>query len=483
MDYKTRIFWAVVIFVGVSTLLFSLSAGVYGQDLQVQSPTWGVSLTNSLSYSIWPLQKLKNTANFSAYLRVQDQRFSLQLKGNAADYPGFGTKPLLDKYFLRLDQYILSWQTKLFELQYGQVNVPLDSGLVQLGLGFKGLLLQSAQQRGKGWIVFQGELASSSGFGISTQRILGGSYRWQTGANQHQVTILELEKETARVIALKDDRIFSWGVLRSEFVYGWAGESGGALSLQGATSLGGVNWHSGLSLVGKSFPLGGLLPMTGAQRGGYQLNLGGNKLLPRDLKINFSLSHSADNLSGKSRQTKQNQSWQLNLNGFFTPSFSWQAGYQGATSLQHLLRLSLNRRLDDGNLSFGLTFGSNSLIDTREYRLNLGYSQAFKNRGLKLTSSLELSQEIKVGNSLNTLKIRLGLDQNLYGDQLKGNFSGGYQLKSGSSELSLDGALDYRFNEDHNIRLSGKMTLWQKEKGAKRGVDYSMSVGWHARVF
>src|SRR5690554_4645659 len=74
--------------------------------IQVTKPrvSWDVGLTNSLSYDYLPLKKLHNTSNFTSYLQLPGQRFTLQCRTNLTDYPGLLIKPNFYDYYFYLDQ-------------------------------------------------------------------------------------------------------------------------------------------------------------------------------------------------------------------------------------------------------------------------------------------------------------------------------------------------------------------------------------------
>ena len=361
--------------------------------IQVAEPkvSWDAGLINSLHYSYLPLEKLNNTINFTSQLQSPTQRLTLQFQASAADYPGLATEPSFGDYYLSLDQYTFGWQTKQFALQYGNINLPFESSLLQFGLGFKGVCIENnsgQNDRARQWTVFQGTTASSFGLGISLMETTGGIYAWQTGANKMQVYLMQMDSaNSSRILGFQGDRVFEQGILGYELIYGQAeaADSGGGIRIRGGTSFADTYWDIDLILLQDSYPLRASSPLPSTQGSAYQYTISGDKLLQNQKRINFAYSHLEDSLDGSEEDAQRDQSLQLNLTGFFTPDLGWLLGYQGGESQQsygiseqQIIKLGINRKLAESSWHSNLwIYGDNSVTreTSRKYQLNIGYTK------------------------------------------------------------------------------------------------------------
>lgn len=462
---------------------------------------WDIGLTNALSYDYLPLERLRNTSNFTSYLQLPGHRFTLQLQTSLTDYPGLYIEPNFFDYYLYLDQYVVGWQNQWFSVQHGNVNLPFESGLLYFGLSFKGTSItgnSTARQTTGQWQVFNGTSVSSFGLGISVMETIGGIYRWQRGTARNQVYYLQTEDSSAKVIGFLDDRAFARGILRSEVIYGLAEEGGGGFRVQGATDLAGVYWNADFILLQESYPFPNLSPLTNTQGGAYQYSIRGDKLFTSEKRLNFGYSHSANNLDGSAERARRSQSLQFNMTGLFAPGFGWLLGYNGGIvdyygrSEQHLLRMGVHQRIDESSWNSNLSIESYSSDETMRYQWNIGYVKPLSKWGIKKTSLLRYTFEEKTENrQSNDVKLRITLEKDWFEDLAKSYIVLAYQNRNekkpagegyNSEEISLEGALNFRIGSNNTINLSGKVAFWDKS-GNFYGTDYSLSFLWQARFF
>lgn len=472
--------------------------------IQVAKPevSWDAGLTNALSYSYLPLERLNDTSNFTSYLQLPGQRFTLQFQTSATDYPGLLTEPNFGAYYLYLDQYTIGWQTKWFALQHGNINLPFESGLLQFGLGFEGSCLNNSDSsnQARQWSVFKGTTVSSFGLGISLMETSGGIYRWQTGTNKNQVYYLQMENNTTKVVGFRDDRVLAQGILRSELIYGLAEKGGGGIRIQGATMLAGVFWDADCILLQESYPLPSLSPLSSTQGGAYQYTIRGDKLFLNEKRVNFGYSHSANNMDGSAERTRRSQSLQVNFSGIFLPDFGWLMGYQGGKredygkSEQHMIRMGIHRKIDDSNWNSNLVIANYSVASAMRYQWNIGYTKLLNQIGLKTTSLLQYTNEDKADNrQSNQIRLRVAAEKDWFEDLAKSYLVMAYQNNderdsSGvvieSEDLSFEGSLNLKAGKHHVIKFSGKVSFWKNcSKLLNHGVDYSLAFLWQARFF
>ncbi len=466
--------------------------------LQVPKPkvSLDASLTNNLSYSYLPLERFHDTANFTSYLQLPGNLFTLQLQTSVTDYPGLLIEPNFSDYYLYLDQYTLGWQNKWFTLQHGNINLPFESGLLLFGFGFKGSTL-SNNLANQSWRVFKGTTMSSFGLGLSVMDTMGGIYRWQTGPARNQVYYIQLGNNQARIVGVQDDRVMGRGILRTEFIYGRAEKSGGGFRLRGATELAGVFWDADCIILQDSYPLPSLSPLPNTKGGAYQYALSGNKLFGNQ-QLNFGYTYSGNNLNGKAERTRRAQSWQLNLTGNFAPDFGWLFGYQGgrreeySKSEQHLFKMGIQQRINDQNWQSNLSIASYPTNNTMRYQFDLGYNKPWTRYGFNTTASVQYSIEEKPDNrQSNRFRLRVTMDKDWFADLAKSYLVVAYNHNDdknpatgsfASEELLLEGALNLKIGKQNVIRVSGKASFWGNSH-QNSGTDYSLSLLWQGRLF
>ncbi len=471
--------------------------------LQVPKPkvSWDASLTNVLDYHYLPLERLHDTANFTSYLQLPGQLFTLQLQTSVTDYPGLRIEPNFYDYYLYLDQYTIGWQTEWFALQHGNLNLPFESGLLLFGLGFKGSTLSNGlSNQTRQWRVFKGTTVSSFGLGLSVMETSGGLYRWQTGAAKNQVYYLQMGNDQARIVGFLDDRVFGQGILRSELIYGLAEEGGGGFRVQGATELAGVFWDADCIFLQESYPLASLSPLPSTQGGVYQYALRGDKLFLSQKRVSFGYIYSANNLDGSVEKTRRTQSWQLNLSGNFTPDFGWLLGYQAGKreeydkSQQHLFKMGIHQQINDGRWQSNLSIASSTPTDTRRYQWDFGYTKPWSQYRLKTTGSLRYTiEEQTEDRQSNKLRLRVAMEKDWFADLAKSYLVVAYHNNNEknplggnfqSEELLFEGTLHLKVGNHNVIKLSGQVSFWENSYSyMNQGTDYRFSLLWQSRLF
>lgn len=472
----------------------------YLQEVPKPEVSWDASLTNTLNYSYLPLEQFHDTANFTSYLQLPGQLFTLQLQTSVTDYPGLRIEPNFYDYYLYLDQYTLGWQTNLFALQHGNINLPFESGLLLFGFGFKGSTLSNNNLSSQNWRIFKGTTVSSFGLGLSTIETSGGIYHWQTGAAKNQVYYLQMGKNQAKIVGFQDDRVLGQGILRSELIYGLGEKSGGGFRLQGATEAAGVFLDADCILLQESYPLPSLSPLPDTKGGAYQYALRGDKLFSNQKRVNFGYTYAANNLDGRAERTRQTQSWQLNLTGSFAPDLGWQFGYQAGKreeygkAEQHLLKMGIHQHRTDHNWHSNLSFASYSTPNTMCYQLDLGYGKPWEQYGIKTAASLRYTVEDKAENQQsNKFRLRLTMEKDWFADLAKSYVAVAYQNNDeknpaggglASEELLLEGALNLKAGKKNVIRVSGRVSFWGNGNSYQnRGTDYTLSLLWQTQFF
>ncbi len=470
--------------------------------IQVTKPrvSWDIGLTNTLGYDYLPLEKLQDTANFTSYLQLPGQRFTLQFQTSLTDYPGLITEPNFYGYYLYLDQYAVGWQNKWFAVQHGNVNLPFESGLLYFGLGFKGTAITGSNMSSqtRQWQVFKGTSLSSFGLGLSVMETTGGIYRWQRGTARNQAYFLQAEDRSAgrvKIIGFQDDRVFTRGILRSEIMYGVAKKGGGGLRVQGATELAGVFWSADCILLQASWPLPNLSPLHSPQGGAYQYSIRGDKLFTNEKRLNFSYSHSANNMDGSAERTRRRQSLQMNATGIFAPDFGWLLGYQGgrreeySKSEQHIIKMGIWQRINESNWNSNLLV-ENSAANTMRYQWNVGYTKPLPQYGLRTTTLLRYTVEEKTNNRQdNNLRLRITMEKDWFEDLAKSYIVVAYENRYekdpsgedyGSEEVILEGSLNFRVTNHNIVKFSGDVSFWKNSRN-HYGTDYSLAFLWQAR--
>ncbi|HCT35709.1 MAG TPA: hypothetical protein DF292_01575 [Firmicutes bacterium] len=470
--------------------------------------SFDASLTSSLGISLFPLRKFGQTFKFSSYLQSQGNRLSLQFVASVADHPGLISEPNFGHLYVHLDQYALSWQNKYFAAQHGDISIPFDSGLIQVGAGFKGTCLSNGgvggsvtSEGGLGgqWNLFQGTSASTYGIGISSMSTLGATYSWQTEKVKNQFYLLQVGDNKTKVLGAQYDFALKQGMLRSEFIYGFGEQRGGAFRIQGATALGGIFWDADLMMLQASYPLISMSPLAAVEGGGYQYAIRGDKLFANGDRLNFSYSGLADNLDGSAEVTRRSQSLQANYTGQLAYGFSWNTGYQGRkadnynSSQQHTFRIGVQHKSPDGrNLNSNLLITSQSTNNAMQYKWDVGYTKNFEQYGLKTTGRLQYSLESGARQG-SDIGLRLTAEKAFFQDVAKSYFVLAYrnqEVISGadparnSEQLNLECSLNLKAGKYNAFSLSGKVTFWENSGTiSSHGVDYGLSLSWQAQIF
>ena len=472
--------------------------------LQAPKPkvSWDASLTNVLNYSYLPLERFHDKANFTSYLQLPGQLFTLQLQTSITDYPGLRIEPNFYDYYLYLDQYTLGWQAKWFVLQHGNINLPFESGLLLFGLGFKGSTISNndfSNQTGQ-WRVFKGTTASSFGLGLSVTETSGGIYRWQRGTTKNQIYYIQMGNDQNKIVGFQDNRVLGQGIIRSELIYGLAEEGGGGFRVQGATEFAGVFWDADCIFLQNSYPLASLSPLPSNQGGAYQYAIRGDKVFLNQNRVSFGYTSSANNLDGRAEKTRRTQSWQMNISGNFAPDFGWLLGYQTVKreaygeAEQHLIGVGIHQKIKDDNWQSNLSIASSSPTNTRRYQWDIGYIKPWIQHGLKTTASFRYTiEEQTEDRQSNDARLRITMEKDWFADLAKSYLVVTYQNKDEktpagggfeSEELLFEGSLNLKSGKHSAIKLGGKVSFWRNENSyLNRGIDYSLNLLWQARLF
>ncbi len=463
---------------------------------------WGVSLTNNLSYSFLPLRRFKDVANLSLNFQLPGHRVILQAQGSLTDYPGRITQPNLGKLYVYPDSYAVSWQTKWFEFQYGNISLPFDFGLLQFGLGFKGSRLHGTIGQGHRWEIFKGISVNSMGMGISLLDTLGAVYGWQNRGSQIEGYTLGLKARTGMTGAfgLRYNQVFPAGILQSEVLYALGDTGGGGIRLQGASEFASFFWNGDFIFIQDSNPLASLTPLSNNEGGVYRYAINCDKMIFTDTQINLGYSQMTNNVSGKAARTTKNKSWQAGLSGFFKPDFSWQLGYSGGKresttiSLQHVFRATLRQKLADNSWNGNMSISSHSANNTVKYLLNAGYTHPFPALGLSTSASLQLTLEDKREAELvRGIRLRVSGNKDWLDDLLNSSLIlellNDRHIRPSDSiykrnVLRLQGSLDFKAGERNSFRINGKVSSWQNRRPElTRGVDFGLDFLWRLRIF
>lgn len=463
---------------------------------------WGVSLTNSLTYSFVPLRRLKDVANLSLNFQPPGHRFTLQLQGSLTDYPGRIIKPNLGNLYVCLDTYAIGWKTKWFDFKHGNISLPFASGLLQFGLGFKGSHLHGTIGQTHQWDAFKGISINSMGMGLTLLDALGGVYRWHNGPSQIQSYALRLKARNGATGAFgfQYDQVFPSGILRSELLYA-LGEAGGCgVRLQGAAEFASVFWNGDLIYIQATNPVAALTPLPNNDGGAYRYALSCDRAIFSDTKINLGYSQMANNINGQEAQTTENRSWQVGLTGYFKPDFSWQVGYSGgkresySTSLQHIFRAGIRQKLAENSWNGNLAISTQSASNTVKYQLSAGYNHPFPAIGLATSASFQLTLDDKEDEErARGLRLRITGNKDWFDNQAHSSlvleFLNDKQIASPASiykrnVIRLQGSLDFKVGERNTLRINSKVSSWQiKRPELISGVDFGLDFLWLWRLF
>ena len=453
-----------------------------------------LGITNTLSYDLAPLSKMRNSTSVSAGLGVAEQRFSLQLRTNLTDYPGTRLEPIFGRYYLSLDQYALTWQNRRFTLKHGKINVPFRSGLIQFGLGFEGTHLTTAK-----WNFFRGRSGSSFGLGMSVVDSLGAAYEHSGEKGDTQVYVLLVDSAKTKVLGIRNERASAAGTLRSEVAYGLGPANGGTFMLQGGTMLAGIILSGDFLVVQGSFPLAGLSPLSSSREGAYRFTVSGTKLLPEDRKLSLSFAQGATNLNRSATVTPKSQSLSLGFSSQWGPECTWQVTYQGrrhrSTVLrtQHNFRAGLQSKLAAGKLTSSVSMALDGTHKSQRFQWNAGYSREYADLGAKTASTLTYSNRQSPEAATHGWRLRLRREKVWFDDRLNTWLQLDYERDrekpstrtvSTREALSLIGSTQVQIGQRHSLTINGKVSFWRTATPATaQGIDYSLGFALTSILF
>lgn len=476
---------------------------------ETSSVHWQSSLTNTLDYSYLPLNKLHDNINFTSQLQYEKQRFTLQLQAGAADYPSLANYTRWGGYYLYLDQYNLGWQSERFNLMYGDVNIPLDSSLMNFGAGFKGIYLDNnANQLSSSyqWSIFKGRSANSSGFAISLLDSTGFVCQWQTQASEIQAFLLQLHQTNQyTVLGLRDDRLFNQGILRYELIYGLEdeGDNGIGVNLESGFNFAGIYWDANIIFVQDSYPLLSTTPLSSTDGGAYQYTIRGNWLWQPQKQINFTYAHLQDNLNHSQEYTQNSGSFSVDYTNEFEPDYKLLFGYQNGLkegftkSSQQMVKLGIDRGIKDTNWNSTLVWQGNNTLNTGtagQYQWNLSRTKPYTEQKLKTTALLQYTMENKVNEEKNTgMEIRTTIEKQMLQELAKSYLVISYKLNNAENELhettdttslNFEGTLNLHLGAADVLTLGGKVSFWRRTSTlTTNGQDYVLHLTWQRRFF
>ena len=453
-----------------------------------------LGMTNTLSYDLAPLSKMRDTTSVSAGLGIGEQRFSLQLRTNLTDYPGTRLEPIFGRYYLSLDQYALTWQNRRFTLRHGKINVPFQSGLIQFGLGFEGTHLTTAK-----WSLFRGRSGSSVGLGMSVVDSSGAVYEHSGKKGDTQVYVLLVDSAKTKVLGIRNERASAAGTLRSEVAYGLGPTNGGTFMLQGGAMLAGIILSGDFLLVQDSFPLAGLSPLSSSREGAYRFTVSGTKLLPENRKLSLGFAQGATNLNRSSTVTPKSQSLSLGFSGQWGPECTWQVTYQGSRhpstilKAQHSFRAGLQSKLAAGKLTSSVSMALDGANKSQRFQWNAGYSREYADLGAKTASTLTYSNRQSPEAATHGWRLRWRGEKLWFDDRLNTSLQLDYEKDreklstravSTREALSLSGSTQVQIGQRHSLTIHGKASFWRTATPATaQGIDYSLGFALTSILF
>ena len=460
---------------------------------------WDLDLNNKLSYSYLPLEKLKNISTLNTNYRYKDQLLLFRFQTSATDHPGLVLEPNLGEYYLHLDNFTLGWQNKEYGLQYGNINLPFDSGLLHFALGFKGICVDKVNPDEK-WKLFQGITASSIGLGLSVMNTYGGIYQWRKGTGTKQVYFLDIGKQSStKLLGFQDRFVFSQGLVNYELSYGQDsyGEGGGGLRLQGGTSIFDILLDTDFLYFQSSYPLTDIATISSARGGAYKYSISGHKNLKDEKKLICNYSRQENNLESRERISTKRQSVQIDYSGLFSPDFKWFLGYQGGIvdsydkSKQQIFKFGFNREYEQGSLRNNFLFTGNTFMnrgDTRSFQYSSAYNRVFPQLDIETNSILQYTIIDKTEKKEDKLELRISADKTWFSELLKSRIVFSYKTNrekndilwtSGRDILDLETYLNIRVNENNSLKLNAGVSFWEKESS---GRDYKFSLSWQSKI-
>ncbi len=137
---------------------------------------------NALKVEWYPISKSTDTLDLTVQAKVAASDVRLRLQGRGTNYPG-GT-PLFSygDYNTYLDKYSLEFRHGASTVAAGYASIPITSEIFQVSREVRGVVASTAVRVPAGQhdiSAFWGEIASSSGLGLSVYDITGVTERWK----------------------------------------------------------------------------------------------------------------------------------------------------------------------------------------------------------------------------------------------------------------------------------------------------------------
>lgn len=272
---------------------------------------------NSLKMEWYPIRKATDALDLTVQANVAGSELRMRLEARGTDYPG-GT-PFLSYggYNAYLDRYSLAIRHGVSTITAGYTSVPLVSELFQVSREVRGVTAETVVRSAAGEhdvLAFYGQIASSSGLGLSVYDVAGITDRWKgKGGLVLGGTYVSLGGADGYHMlgASGQVRVGGKTSLRFEVIHGAskgaseaAGSAGSGIAAHLDVPLGAASMGFDLAMVQAGYPLPGTPASLSPERGGVlRLGLRAMGKVPANGVLNVNAALTKDNLDGSAAYT------------------------------------------------------------------------------------------------------------------------------------------------------------------------------------